>query len=89
MKLRDIMKENLNTPSFTQVVRDWFKSKGYDLNMSKNLFQVYDKSGEMIFERKTNSFFRSAHLESFANQVAKQEGFRNDLPEYTAKIYKY
>lgn len=74
-------------PPFTDVVRSWFRLKGLRAEISKDSIEVYDKRNNLIFSKQSNSFFRSSHLESFANQVAKKMGFTNDLDAYRKHIY--
>lgn len=65
-------------PSYAQKFRDWCKSKGLDVDMGKGYLDV-SEDGKTILTKKTNSFFRSAHLDSFANQISKKLGIDNDF----------
>lgn len=65
--------------SHTQQVKNWFASKNLTVDYSnKKQFYVY-QNGELILHKKTNSFFRSAHLETIINQTCKLIGIENDF----------
>lgn len=69
--------------SYTTKVINWFTSKGLEVDRDSKNFRVY-KDGKEIFKRSTKSFFRSAHLDSFVNQVSKILNIDNDFKKNVA-----
>ncbi len=74
-------------PSYAQTFRDWCISKGLKVDMGSGYLSV-TKDGKDILNKKTNSFFRSAHLDSFVNQISKKLGIENDFKSTQPKPQK-
>jgi hypothetical protein len=60
------------------MVKEWFESNGLEVIIKPKQF-IVKKDGKVIFQRQVNSFFRSSHLESYVNQVAKLLNIPNDF----------
>lgn len=74
-------------PSYAQRFRDWCKSKGLQIDMG-NGYLTITQDGKDTLSKKTNSFSRSAHLDSFANQISKKLGIENDFSPTQPKTQK-
>ena len=79
-------------PSYAQTFRDWCISKGLKVDMGHGphgvMYLLVTKNGKDILSKKTNSFFRSDHLDSFANQISKKLGIENDFKAIHPKPQK-
>lgn len=67
--------------SYTQKVKDWIRSNGMRVDIGPKIFTVWDDNGKVL-HKTTNSFFRSAHLQSFVNQICKIKNIPNDFDPY-------
>jgi hypothetical protein len=70
--------EDTTSGSYAQKFRDWITKQGLEIDMQKKNINI-TKNGQPFLEKDTTSFFRSSHLDSIANQVAKKLGKINDF----------
>lgn len=76
--LQSIKLNESDETSYAQKFRNWVTNLGLQIDLSGKQLDV-TKNGQTILRKTTNSFFRSAHLDSFANQIAKKLGVENDF----------